>query len=102
MSYYFLGIVDVQDWPTYRKYQQATIPIAVPLGVKAHAVTEDVKVFEGDFNATTVVLLEFADEPTFRKWWDNEEYGEVKKIRYASADTKFAIGFEGTSLPEPE
>jgi uncharacterized protein (DUF1330 family) len=101
MSYYFLGVVNVRDWQTYSKYQQASIPLVLPLGVKTHAVTDDAKVLEGEFDATTVVLLEFADEATFRKWWDSEEYDEVKKMRHASSDTKLAIAFEGTSLPSP-
>lgn len=100
MSYYFLAVVDVHDWQTYRQYQEGTIPIVLPLGVTIHAVTNEAKSVEGEFDGTTVVLLEFADEDTFRKWWDSEEYGEVKKLRLASADTKLAVVFERTSLPD--
>jgi uncharacterized protein (DUF1330 family) len=100
MSYYFLAVVDVHDWQTFEKYQEETIPIVLPLGVTIHAVTNDAKSVEGEFDGTTVILLEFADEDTFKKWWDSEEYGEVKKLRLASADTKLAIAFERTSLPD--
>jgi uncharacterized protein (DUF1330 family) len=93
MSCYFLAVVNKRDAATFARYQEATVPLVAPLRVKIHAVTEDVIAQEGDFNATTLVLLEFASKSEFSKWWDSEEYRAVKPLRFASADTRFAVTF---------
>lgn len=93
MSCYFLGVVSKHDHEEYAKYSQANVGLVSGLDLKVHALTDEVKVLEGEFDATSIVLLEFSDDAEFRKWWDSDEYAKIKPLRHASADTLFAVTF---------
>jgi uncharacterized protein (DUF1330 family) len=93
MSCYFLAVVDKHDPQRYADYSKVNRAIVAGLDAKVHAVTDEIKPQEGDFDATTVVLLEFPDDNEFRKWWDSEEYAAVKPIRLASSNLRFAVTF---------
>ncbi|OBH01560.1 DUF1330 domain-containing protein [Mycobacterium sp. E3247] len=93
MSCYFLAVVDKHDRQRYSDYSKANARLLSGLDVKVLAVTDDVKVQEGEFDATTVVLLEFPDDREFRKWFGSEQYAAVKPIRLESSTAKFAVTF---------
>ncbi|AQT82349.1 hypothetical protein B1R94_28570 [Mycolicibacterium litorale] len=93
MSCYFLAVVDKHDPQRYADYSKVNYKIISGLDVKVHAVTDDIKLQEGDLDATTVILLEFPDDAEFRKWWDSEEYASVKPIRLQSSTARFAVTF---------
>lgn len=93
MSCYFLAVVDKHDRQRYTDYSKANVQLLSGLNVKVLAVTDDVKIQEGEFDATTLVLLEFRDDDEFRKWFHSEEYATVKPIRLASSTAKFAVTF---------
>jgi uncharacterized protein (DUF1330 family) len=93
MSCYFLAVVDKHDPERYAEYSKVNYQIVSGLDVKVHGVTDDIKVQEGDFDATSVILLEFADDAEFRKWWDSAEYNAAKPIRLASSTLRFAVTF---------
>ncbi|ORV51707.1 hypothetical protein AWC03_21745 [Mycobacterium europaeum] len=93
MSCYFLAVVDKHDRERYADYSKANVQLLSGVDVKVLAVTDDVKVQEGEFDATTVVLLEFADDREFRNWFHSEQYAAVKPIRLESSTAKFAVTF---------
>ncbi len=93
MSCYFLAVVDKHDPQRYADYSKVNYQILSGLDVKVHAVTDEVTTQEGDFDATTVILLEFPDDAEFRKWWDSAEYAAVRPIRLESSTARFAVTF---------
>lgn len=93
MSFYFLAVIDKHDTQRYAEYSAGNVPILSGLDVKIHAVTDAVTTQEGEFDATTVVLLEFPNGEEFRKWWDSAEYAAIKPIRQAASDVRFAVTF---------
>lgn len=93
MSCFFLGVLNKHDAETFAEFQAATYPLVTALDATPLAVTEQFVVQEGELDATTIVLLEFASKAEFSKWWDSEEYAKVKPLRLASADTRFAVTF---------
>jgi uncharacterized protein (DUF1330 family) len=93
MSCYFLAVVDKHDPQRYADYSKVNRAIVAGWDVKVHALTDEIKTQEGDFDATSVVLLEFPDDAEFRKWWDSEEYAAVKPIRLESSTLRFAVTF---------
>jgi uncharacterized protein (DUF1330 family) len=93
MSCYFLAVVDKHDPARYADYSKVNRAIVSGLDAKVHAVTDEINTQEGDFDATSVVLLEFPDDAEFRKWWESEEYAAVKPIRLESSTLRFAVTF---------
>lgn len=93
MACYFLAVVDKHDPERYVEYSKANYGIISGLDVKVHAATDEIKLHEGEFDATSLVLLEFSDDAEFRKWWDSQEYAAVKPIRLSAATTRFAVTF---------
>jgi uncharacterized protein (DUF1330 family) len=95
MPAYVIVDVDVQDAEAYKEYMKLT-----PATIAAHDGKFIVRggktvVAEGDWKPGRLVILEFPTMERAREWWDSDQYGIAKKIRFASAKTNmiFAEGY---------
>jgi uncharacterized protein (DUF1330 family) len=96
MGFYFLAVIQRTDLPRFAEYQAGTVPLVKALEkVEILAVTDQFDPLLGDVEYDVLVLLRFADEAEFRKWWDSPEYRELIPIRAASAQTRVATTFSG-------
>lgn len=96
MSYYFLAAIRRSDTEVFQRYQDAAREQLIehhrfePLAVSPRFTVE-----EGELDAGDLVLLKFPDKAEFDSWWHSERYQEIKPLRLASAETLFAVTFEG-------
>ncbi|KPF84157.1 hypothetical protein IP83_09560 [Novosphingobium sp. AAP93] len=86
-------MVSKHDLERYQDYAMAGFRlidgVAVEVGMAEHP-----EVLEGEFPATSIIIMKFADNDAARKWYDSEGYQEVIPIRQASAETHFVITFQ--------
>ena len=85
MPAYVIVETNVTDQEQYERYRDAA-----PASIAAHGGRYLVRggelaVFEGDWNPTRVVVLEFPDLETAKRWYASEEYGEARKLREGAA-----------------
>jgi uncharacterized protein (DUF1330 family) len=85
MPAYVIVETNVTDQEQYERYREEA-----PASIAAHGGRYLVRggelaVFEGDWNPSRVVVLEFPDLETARRWYASEEYGEARKLREAAA-----------------
>jgi uncharacterized protein (DUF1330 family) len=83
MAAYVIANVEVlnpKDYETYRAMVPATI---AAFGGRFIARGGKVDVLEGTWKPNRLVILEFPDADTARRWYDSPEYAEAKKIRQA-------------------
>jgi uncharacterized protein (DUF1330 family) len=85
MPAYVIVETNVTDHEQYERYREAA-----PASIAAHGGRYIVRggelaVFEGDWNPSRVVVLEFPDLETVKRWYDSEEYGEARKLREGAA-----------------
>jgi uncharacterized protein (DUF1330 family) len=81
MPAYVIAEVDVRDPDQYARYRAA-----VPASLEAHggrflARGGETAALEGDWQPKRIVVIEFADLASARRWYDSPEYREARDLR---------------------
>jgi uncharacterized protein (DUF1330 family) len=85
MPAYVIVETDVTNHEQYERYRDAA-----PASIAAHGGSYLVRggelaILEGDWNPSRVVVLEFPDLETAKRWYASEKYGEARKLREDAA-----------------
>ncbi len=85
MPAYVIVETNITDPEQYERYRDAA-----PASIAAHGGRYLVRggelaVFEGDWDPARVVVLEFPDLETAKRWYASEEYGEARQLREGAA-----------------
>jgi uncharacterized protein (DUF1330 family) len=93
MPAYVIVETEIHDPEQYERYKAA--PDAVRGGGGRFVVRGgELAVLEGDWNPSRLVLLEFPDLETAKRWYDSPEYREVRKLRDGAANLRM-VAVEG-------
>ena len=85
MPAYVIVETDIHDPDQYEHYKAAS-PAAVAGGGGRFLVRGgELAVLEGDWHPKRLVVLEFEDLDTARRWYASENYQEAKKLRDGAA-----------------
>jgi uncharacterized protein (DUF1330 family) len=94
MPAYVIAEMDIHDPEQYEKYK-AVSPAAVAAGGGRFVVRGgELAVLEGDWNPKRLVVLEFEDLESVKRWYASPGYQEVKKLREGAADLNM-VAVEG-------
>lgn len=85
--------VDIKDPEAYSRYRSANPDIVKKFGGRYVAVGGTARVIEGDWNPRRTIIIEFPDLTAVAAFYDSPEYRELRKIRWASAETRL-VAFE--------
>lgn len=85
MPAYVIAEVDVSDPDQYARYRAA-----VPASLQEHggrflARGGDTATLEGDWQPKRIVVIEFDDLDSARRWYDSPEYREARDLRSGAA-----------------
>jgi len=88
MPCYVIVETNVHDPQQYERYKAAS-PDAVHGGGGRFVVRGgELAVLEGDWTPTRLVILEFPDLETAKKWYESPEYQKVKGLRDGAANLR--------------
>jgi uncharacterized protein (DUF1330 family) len=88
MPAYVIVETEITDPEQYEQYKAAS-PAAVASGGGRFVVRGgELAVFEGDWQPTRLVVLEFPDLEAAKRWYDSPEYQEAKALRHGAANLK--------------
>ncbi|MGH3008249.1 MAG: DUF1330 domain-containing protein [Gaiellaceae bacterium] len=88
MPAYVVIETDVNDPEQYERYKAAS-PGAVDSGGGRFVVRGgELAVLEGDWDPSRLVILEFPDLDTVKRWYDSPEYVEARKLREGAANLR--------------
>jgi uncharacterized protein (DUF1330 family) len=94
MPAYVIVETDIHDPEQYERYKAAS-PAAVAGGGGRFVVRGgELAVLEGDWHPKRLVVLEFEDLDTARRWYESEDYQEAKKLREGAANLNM-VAVEG-------
>ena len=91
MPAYVIAYADIHDPDAYARYREAAAESIAAHGGRYLARGGELDVLEGDWRPPRVVLIEFDDLETARRWYDSPEYGEAKRRREAAADMRLVL-----------
>ncbi len=85
MPAYVIVETDISDPEQYEQYKAAS-PGAVADGGGRFVVRGgELAVLEGDWHPSRLVVLEFPDLETARRWYESETYQAAKRLREGAA-----------------
>jgi uncharacterized protein (DUF1330 family) len=85
MPAYVIVETDVTDPEQYEQYKAAS-PAAIAAGGGRFLVRGgELVVLKSDWQPPRLVMLEFEDLATARRWYESEAYQEARKLRAGSA-----------------
>jgi uncharacterized protein (DUF1330 family) len=94
MPAYLIVETDIHDPEQYERYKAAS-PAAVAAGGGRFVVRGgELAVLEGDWQPKRLVVLEFDDLEAAKRFYESEEYQEVKKLREGAASLNM-VAVEG-------
>ncbi|MDX6481642.1 MAG: hypothetical protein QOG85_2152 [Gaiellaceae bacterium] len=98
MPAYVIVETDVTDPEQYERYREAAPAAVAAHGGRYVARGGELAVFEGEWNPSRLVILEFPDLEWAKRWYDSEEYGEARKLREGAARLHM-VAVEGLQTP---
>jgi len=87
MKAYVILDIDVKDQAGYDEYKKVGAATLGLYGAKPLARGGKTEIMEGDWQPKRVVMLEFENMDSAKKWWNSPEYARAKKLRHAAAST---------------
>lgn len=94
MPAYVVAAIEVTDAEAYRKYAARTPGEIARWGGRFVIRGPEPEVLEGDWPIQRLVVIEFPDKDTARRFYASSDYQELVALRQAAAQGSLAL-FEG-------
>ena len=94
MPAYVIAETNVTDPERYERYKAAAPAAIAAHGGRYLARGGELAVLEGDWQPTRLVILEFPDLETAKRFYDSAEYGNAKELREGAATLRL-VAVEG-------
>ena len=94
MPAYVIVETDIHDPEQYDRYRAASPAAVAAGGGRFVARGGELAVLEGDWHPSRIVILEFPDLETAKRWYESPEYQEAKTLREGAANLRM-VAVEG-------
>src|ERR1700760_4637577 len=91
MPAYVIAEIQVEDQEAYERYKMMHPPIMEAFGGRFLARGGAIELLEGAWNPKRLVVIEFPDVVTARRWWESPEYAKAKAIRQSATHTNMIL-----------
>ena len=91
MSVYCILDVDIKDPERYREYMVRAQPLIEAAGGRYLCRGGEHKVYEGEWQPTRLVLVEFPTAADAESFYNSEAYREAKQIRQSCSETCMVV-----------
>ena len=91
MPAYIIAMVNVKDADKYQEYAKRAGPAGAKLGSRFLVRGGKKHTMEGDVPFERIVVNEFKDVETAKKFYNSVEYQEARKYRLGAADFNMII-----------
>ena len=86
MPAYLIANLKIHDRDRYSQYEAAFMEVFDNYNGKILAVDENQETFEGDYDYTRTVLIEFPSNEDAKAWYGSDAYQNIAQHRWASSD----------------
>jgi len=83
-AYFLVDIREVKDAAKVDQYRSRVAPVVEKFGGRYLVRGGPFEVVEGTYQPVRLVLLEFPSMEQARRWYDSEEYRDLKQLRLAA------------------
>ncbi len=93
-AYFVVDIKEITDPQSYAEYSKGVPETIARYGGKFVVRGGPYETIEGSWQPARFVIVEFADEEQFKRWYNSPEYRKLREIRF-KASTSNAIIIRG-------
>ena len=83
MPAYVIADIEITNPKEYEHYRAMVPPTIAAFGGRFIARGGKIESLEGAWQPHRLIILEFPDAATARRWYDSAEYAEAKRVRQA-------------------
>ena len=83
-AYFLVDIREIKDAAKMAEYRARVAPVVEKFGGRYLVVGGPFQVVEGEWRPIFPVLIEFSSMEAARRWYDSEDYRELKLMRLAA------------------
>ena len=94
MAAYVIADITVHDPETYEEYRRQVPAVIEKYGGRYLVRGGAFEVFEGDWQPSRRIILEFPDMDALRQWYGSDDYQVLLKLRQSAARTNL-VAVEG-------
>jgi uncharacterized protein (DUF1330 family) len=91
MPAYLIVETDISDPEQYERYKAATPASLAAVGARFLVRGGEIAVLEGDWEPTRLVVAEFPDLETAKRWYASPGYQDVKRLREGAASLRMVV-----------
>ncbi|HUK26000.1 MAG TPA: DUF1330 domain-containing protein [Terriglobales bacterium] len=97
-AYFFVDIREIKDAAKWQDYRARVGPVVEKFGGRYLLAGGPFEVVEGNWKPVCPVLVEFPSMEQARRWYDSEDYREMKALRLAVTDSD-GVFLQGKPAP---
>jgi uncharacterized protein (DUF1330 family) len=83
-AYFLVDVREVKDAAKMEQYRARVAPVVEKFGGRYIVRGGPFEVVEGSYQPVLPVLIEFPSMAQARRWYDSEEYRDLKQLRLAA------------------
>ncbi|HYM78841.1 MAG TPA: DUF1330 domain-containing protein [Candidatus Dormibacteraeota bacterium] len=83
-AYYLVDVREVRDAAKMEDYRARIAPVVAHFGGRYVVIGGPAEVVEGSYRPVFPVMIEFPSMQEARRWYDSEDYRELKALRLAA------------------
>lgn len=85
---FLIAEIDIHDPAGFAAYRDAVAPLIAACGGRYLVRGGAVAALEGDAPTARIVVIEFPDSETARRFWSSDDYAPVAAIRHRSSHSR--------------
>ena len=85
-AYFWFDIREIKDPNKMEEYRRGVRAVVEKFGGRYVVLGGPFQVVEGSYQPVFPVMLEFASTEAARRWYDSEDYRDLKALRLAATD----------------
>ncbi|CAM1362825.1 conserved hypothetical protein [Tenacibaculum sediminilitoris] len=90
-AYCLFENVNITDSAKLEEYKKNVFPVVEKFGGKYIVASGQIRNVEGDWNPQVLVMIQFSTFEQANKWYDSEDYKELKTLRRSSGEFNAVI-----------
>ncbi len=94
-AYFLVDVIEIKDAAKMERYRTQVAPVVARFGGRYIVIGGPFQVVEGSYQPTFPVMIQFPTMVEARRWYDSEDYRELKNLRL-TATASNAFFMEGS------
>lgn len=86
-AYFFVDTREIKDAANMEEYKARVTPVVEKFGGRYLVIGGPFEVVEGEWGPVFPVLIQFPSMDQARRWYDSEDYRELKRLRLAATSS---------------